>query len=244
MMLLTMSFVVVIRDVGIHKVTLKYRKFPHTINLLLCVSAWFGRISHTIRPYVTFFVAKGASLLGMNFRVFVHFIIVPTLWDNPPNLFANNLNHVSLSGPFIRCLYYCTYSVIGFRTEFAWSKICSAANVYCGFVSNFEYFDLRLYLLISRELSGFTLGETSGFTLGSLLGSSGGISCGTLCCLFVSVWSCFPGIFSIGCILGCAWVCFVGTWLMFPLLKFLWRSAIDAIYLSAMFWNGDAGDGF
>ena len=180
----------------------------------------------------------------MNVKVSVPYILVPTHWANMKNSFPKNLNHVSFSGPFISFLYSCTCPVIGFRAEFSWSKICAAANEYPGFVSNFEYFDLMLYLFISGEPSGFTLGEPSGFTLGSLIGSYGGMICGPLWCLFVSVWICFDWIFSIGCILGCAWICFVGTLFIFLLLKMFWRYDIAAIWLSTIFRNGDAGAGF
>ena len=78
MMLLTIPFVFMILAVGVLKDSSESRKIPHTVNLLLCVSDLFGRISHTIRPYATFFVAKGTSLLGMNVNVFFLFIIVPT----------------------------------------------------------------------------------------------------------------------------------------------------------------------
>ena len=73
----TIFFVVVIVDVGVLKAPSKCRKLPHTVNILLCVSDLFDQISHTIRPYEAFFVAKGASLLGMNINVFVPFILVP-----------------------------------------------------------------------------------------------------------------------------------------------------------------------
>ena len=78
MMLFTISFVVVIMASGGLKAPSKYGKLPHTVNLLLCVSALFGRISHTICLYVTFFVAKGTSILVVNVEVFVPFIIDPT----------------------------------------------------------------------------------------------------------------------------------------------------------------------
>ena len=148
MMLFAIIFVVVTVAVGVLKAPSKYSKLPPTINLLLSISDLFGRISHTIRPYVTFFVARGASLLRMNGKVFVPFILVPTSWANLPNSFAKNLNHLSLPGSFIRCLYYCACPVIGFRKDFAWSKICAPANAYCGFVYNFEYSDPSLYLFI------------------------------------------------------------------------------------------------
>ena len=151
------------------------------------------------------FFSTGTYLMGMNVKVYVPLIIVPNTWDNLPKSFANYLNHMSLSGPFIRCLYPCTCPVIGFRTEFAWSKICSNANAFCGFIFIFEYVDMRLYVLISGEPSGFTLGEPSAFTLGapvgitlvSSLGYSGGMRCGPLSHSFVLVWSCFTGMFSI-----------------------------------------------
>ena len=76
--LFAISFVVMHVAGGVLKAPSKYGKFPHTVNILLCVSDLFGRISHTIRPYVTFFVAKGTSLLVMNVKVFFLFIIVPT----------------------------------------------------------------------------------------------------------------------------------------------------------------------
>ena len=78
MMLFAISFVVVIVAVGVIKPPSKYRKLPLTFNILLCVFALFGLISHTIRPYVTVFVAKGAFLLGKNGKVLVSFILVPT----------------------------------------------------------------------------------------------------------------------------------------------------------------------
>ena len=163
MMLFAIIFVVVIVAVGVLKYPSKYRKLPHTVHLLLCVSALFGRISYIIRPYVTFFVAKRTSLLGINVKVFIPFILVPNPWANPPNSFSNYLNHMSLSGPFIRCLYSCTCPFIGFRIDFSWSCICAAAYAYCGFVSNFEYFGLRMYLLF--------LGNPMGSSLENFLGS-------------------------------------------------------------------------
>ena len=78
MILFNINFVFVIVAVGVLKDTSKYSKLLHTINLLRCVSDLFGRILHTIWLYVTFFVAKGTSLLGMNVKVFVPFILVPT----------------------------------------------------------------------------------------------------------------------------------------------------------------------
>ena len=77
-MLFAISFVVVIVAVGLLKAPSQTRKFPHTANLLICVSDLFGWISHTILPYVTFSVAKGTSLLGMNVQVFVPFILFST----------------------------------------------------------------------------------------------------------------------------------------------------------------------
>ena len=162
MVLFTIFFVVVIVDVGVLKAPSKCRKLPHTVNILLCVSDLFDQILHTISPYV-FVFAKDNSLLGMNVKAFVTFILVPNPWFNMPNSFANDLNHISLSGPFIRCLYSCTCPVIGFRTDFSWYCICAAAYAYCGFVSNFEYFGLRMYLLF--------LGNPMGSSLENLLGS-------------------------------------------------------------------------
>ena len=101
MMLFTISSVVVTMAVEVPNAPSKSRKLPHTVNLLLQVSDLFGRISHTIRVYVTFFVAKGPSLLGMNVKVFFTFILVPTPLANLPNSFANYLNHISFSGHFI-----------------------------------------------------------------------------------------------------------------------------------------------
>ena len=77
MRLFTIRFVAFIVAVGVLKAPSKSGKFLHTINILLCVSALFVWISHTIHLYVTFF-AKGTFLLGMNVKVFVLFIIVPT----------------------------------------------------------------------------------------------------------------------------------------------------------------------
>ena len=76
--LFAISFVVMHVAGGVLKAPSKYGKFPHTVNILLCVSDLFDQISHTIRPYEAFFVAKGASLLGMNVKVFVPLIPVPT----------------------------------------------------------------------------------------------------------------------------------------------------------------------
>ena len=76
--LFAISFVVMHVAGGVLKAPSKYGKFPHTVNILLCVSDLFGRISHTIRPHVTFFVEKGNYLLGINVKLFFPFILVPT----------------------------------------------------------------------------------------------------------------------------------------------------------------------
>ena len=76
MVLFTIFFVVVIVDVGVLKAPSKCRKLPHTVNILLCVSDLFDQILHTISPYV-FVFAKDNSLLGMNVKAFVTFILVP-----------------------------------------------------------------------------------------------------------------------------------------------------------------------
>ena len=244
MILFTIIFVVVTVDDRVLNAPYNYTKLWHIVNLNLCVSYLFGHKSHTIRLYVTFFVAKYISLFGMNVKVFVPFIIVPTPWVNIPNYFAKNIKYMSLSGPFNRCMYSFNCLDIWCRTEFFWYKICAAANAYHGFVSYFEYSDLRLYILNSGEPFGYNLGEPSGFALVSSLGSYGGMRGGTVSRLFLLVWCFFNGMFSICCISGCAWILFVGTSLMFPFLKTFWRSDIYAISLPAILLNGDAGTWF
>ena len=98
----------------------KLIKFPPTVSLVRCVSAFCGRISAAIIPYVTI-ISAGTLSLGIKKMVFVpDVIIVPTPCNSRPVSFANELSLMDLVIPLIICLYSSDYPVVGSMTTFTW----------------------------------------------------------------------------------------------------------------------------
>ena len=94
-------------------------KFPPTVSLVRCVSAFCGSILATILPYVTVILAVTVSL-GTNKMVFVpDGILVTTTCASWPISFANEFSQIALVSPLIRCLYSSDSPVLGSMTKFA-----------------------------------------------------------------------------------------------------------------------------
>ena len=94
-------------------------KFPLTVSLVRCVSAFCGLILATIIPYVTV-LPYGTLSLGMKKMVFVpDGILVPTPCASRPISFANEFYQMALVCPLTRCLYSSDAPVVGSMTTFA-----------------------------------------------------------------------------------------------------------------------------
>ena len=92
---------------------------------------------------MTFLVLNGTSSLGMKYIVLVLSIHLLTPWAKRPNLLAEYLVHISLSGPLMRWQNSCSTPVSGFRTEFtsklyiflaalAYRALLTAGSCWCG----------------------------------------------------------------------------------------------------------------
>ena len=116
--LLKMSLAIMRSAVGVVTSPGKLIKFPPTVSLVQCVSAFYGLILATILPYFTVLPA-GTLSLGMNKMVFVpDVILVPTPCASRPISFANEFSQMDLVGPLIICLYSSDAPVLGSMTTF------------------------------------------------------------------------------------------------------------------------------
>ena len=116
--LLKMSLAVMISDVGVVTSPGKLIKFPPTVSMVQCSSAFCGLILAKVLPYVTV-LPDSTFPLGMKKMVFVpDNILVPTPCASRTILFANEFYQMDLVGPLIRCLYSSDSPVVGSITTF------------------------------------------------------------------------------------------------------------------------------
>ena len=102
--MLKISLAVMRSAAGVVKSPGKLIKFPSTVILLRCISAFCGNILAKILPYVTVLPAGDLSL-GMKKVVFVpDGILVPTPCGSWPISFANEFSQMALVGPLSICL--------------------------------------------------------------------------------------------------------------------------------------------
>ena len=117
--LLKMILEVMISDVGVVTSPGKVIKFPPTVSLVQCISAFCDIILATILPYVTY-LPSGTLSLGMKKMVFVpDVILVPTPCASWPISFANEFSQMAIVGPLTRCLYSSDAPVVESMTKFS-----------------------------------------------------------------------------------------------------------------------------
>ena len=75
-MLFRRNFAVVNGAVGVLRTPEYSSKFPTNVSMVRCVLKLFGFMSHTVLPYVNFFVANVTSFLVMKNTVLVIFIFL------------------------------------------------------------------------------------------------------------------------------------------------------------------------